>query len=126
MAVFPCIYFLHTTRYPESGTRIALANSYDFTTAPVAPDQRIFTLTLQGMAYFTVSGVLSASPSPERNLKNLEDFYATHRLWKSFDFNHPVYGTVVCKFNTPLELPKGIVDGGGMVEDFDIQLREQP
>lgn len=127
MAVFPATYFTSTTKYPESGNRITLANSYTFTSGPTAPDQRIFTVKVQAMQYFlTAGGVLDLTPEVGRNLAVLEAFYNVHKLHVIFDFTHPVYGVVKVKFNRPLEIPEGIKGGNGMVEDFDVELLEQP
>lgn len=127
MAVFPAVYFTSTTKYPESGNRISLANSYDFTSGPSAPDQRIFTLKLQGMQYFVTSGgAIDLSPEPGRNMAVLEAFYLLHKLHVTFDFTHPVYGVVRCKFNRPLEIPEGERGANGLLVDFDMELREQP
>ena len=124
MATFPATYFNFTTRYPESGNRVVFENSYTFSAAPDAPDQRIFTLTMKGMQYFVVAGVISSIPEPERNMAVLEQFYLDHKMWKTFGLPHPIYGTIACKFNTPLEIPT--IEGLGVLEDFDIELLEQP
>ena len=127
MAVFPCEYFTYTTKYPESGTRVQLGGSYMFTAPPSAPDQRIFTLTLGGMQYFlNTNGSINRSTKPERNMAVLEDFYADHRLYLTFDFLHPVYGGIKCKFNRPLEVPRGMAGGNGVLEAFDVELIEIP
>lgn len=121
MAVFPAEYFRFSTQYPQSGTRIQLGRSYQFDTPPEAPDQRIFKLKLQGMKYFD-----SPNTSPGRNMFVLEQFYNDHKLATSFTFNHPVYGPVICKFNRPLAIPEGIVDGDGALPEFEVELVEQP
>lgn len=127
MAVFPCEYFTFTTKYPESGTRVQLGGSYMFTAPPSAPDQRIFTLTLAGMQYFVnANGSINTALYPSRNMAVLEQFYNDHKLYLTFDFTHPVLGAVKCKFNRPLEIPKGIPGGNGVLEEFDIELVEMP
>lgn len=127
MATFPATHFKFATEYPESGQRMQLGNSYQFDVLPEAPDQRIFTLTLRGMAYFTdANDVISTLLSPWRNMKVLEDFYNTHKRAKVFDLAHPVYGTVKCKFAEPLTIPSGIDGGSGVLEDFEVKLIEIP
>ena len=127
MAVFPCTYFTYQTRYPESGIRVQLGNSYQYDVAPEAPDQRIFTLTLPGMQYFlTAGGAIDTVTSPERNMAVLENFYNQHKRAVEFTFNHPVYGALQCKFNRPLEVPDGIPDGGGVLNDVTVELIEIP
>lgn len=125
--MFPAKYFTFSTRYPESGNRIMLGRSYQFDSPPVAPDQRIFVLNLQGMAYFTDSaGNIDVTINPERNMATLEAFYNEHKLAFRFDFNHPIYGLVLCKFYTPLEIPEGIPGGGGSLNNVTVELIEQP
>lgn len=127
MAVFPATYFTQGTRYPETGQRIRFGNSYSFTTPAVAPDQRVFMLKLQGMQYFLqANGTLDLTTEPGRNLGVLEAFYNTHKLHMEFDFPHPVYGTVVCKFLRPFEIPEGIKNGNGMIDVIEVELEEQP
>lgn len=121
MAVFPAVYFTYATRYPQSGTRISLSNSYDFTAGPTAPDQRTFILKLSGMQYF---GNLTSQVN--RNMEVLEAFYNTHKLHVTFDLPHPIYGTVKVKFNRPLEIPEGIQGGNGVLDPFTVELIEQP
>jgi hypothetical protein len=128
MADFPAIYYgVPSTKYPESGSRVQLSNSYMFTAKANSPDQRIFTVTLEGMCYFLDdAGDLTSSTNRSRNMAVLEDFYLTHKLNGSFNFNHPVYGTVVVKFNRPLEIPEGIPGGSGVLYAFTVELIEQP
>lgn len=127
MAVFPALYFSFATKHPSSGSRMEMSRSYVYTTESDAPDQRAFVLTLTGMQYFlTTGGAIDLTPSPERNMAVLEAFYVTHRLAKSFDFDHPVYGTLTCKFNKPLEIPDGIPGGNGVLEAFSVELIEIP
>lgn len=127
MATFPATYFTCETQYPESGARIQLGRSYQFDSEPEAPDQRIFRLNLQGMQYFLdAGGAIDETPSPGRNMAVLEAFYVTHKRWKTFVFNHPVYGAVNCKFNTPLNIPAGITGGDGVLPGFSVELIEIP
>ena len=124
---FPWIYHRYSTKYPESGNRLELGGSYQFSSEPDGPDQRIFTLYFETMCYFTdASGAIDATVSPEINFAALENFYKTHRLWKSFLYDHPVYGQVTVKFSKPLEIPKGIMGGFGSLEPFTIELIEIP
>lgn len=127
LLVFQPQYFSYSTRYPESGQRIMLGNSYQFDAPPSAPDQRIFILKLKGMTYFVnANGTINATIKPERNLAALEAFYNQHKRAKEFQLNHPVYGAVVCKFNTPLNIPEPLPGGSGVFPDFDLELIEIP
>lgn len=127
METFPCTAFTFSTKYPESGTRMDLGNSYDFVVGSPAPDQRIFMLTLPGLGYFVGGGgAISRSVDPWRNMAVLDDFYLDHKLAKSFFFDHPVYGQLVCRFNSPLEIPEGIPGGTGVLNVVQVQLVEVP
>jgi hypothetical protein len=127
METFPPTYFIYSTRYPESGQRIQLGNSYQFDTPPAAPDQRIFRLTLQGMCYFVdQNNEIDEVYQPGRNLAVLDKFYNDHKRAHAFIFPHPVYGNVICKFNTPLEIPPGVPGGNGLVQDPEVELIEIP
>lgn len=127
METFPATYFTYATRYPQSGARLEMARSYIYTVEADAPDQRIFILTLPGMQYFTDhNGVIDPYTTPERNMAVLEDFYNTHRLALKFNFDHPVHGTVVCRFNQPLEVPEGIPEGNGVLNPLQVELIEIP
>lgn len=121
MAVFPAKYFRFSTQYPQTGTRIQLGKSYQFDAPPEAPDQRIFKLKLQGMKYFD-----DLVTEPGRNMLVLENFYNAHKLATSFTLDHPVYGSVSCKFNRPLEIPEGIAGGDGALPEIEVELIEQP
>lgn len=127
MAVFPATYFpVPAVKYPENGNRVQFANSYAFTAGPQSPDVRIFTVTLTGMAYFGVAGALDTTSELGRNMAVLEAFYQTVHCNTVFDFPHPVWGTLQCKFNRPLELPEGMLRGFGMLTPFTVELIEQP
>lgn len=126
MAVFLPGFFTYTTKYPDSGTRIGFARSYVYAAGPTAPDQRTFVLKLQAMQYFMIGLTPDDLSHPDRNLWAFEQFYRNHLLHQSFDFNHPVYGPLVCKFNRPLELPEGIQNGNGIIDTLEVELIEIP
>lgn len=127
MATFPATYFTVQTKYPQSGSRVQLGNSYLYTAPPLAADQRIFNVKLQGMTYFVGSDdFLDYTVQLGRNMAVLEQFYLDHKLYLTFQFNHPVYGVVNCKFNQPLQIPEGIPGGSGMLPTFEVELVEIP
>lgn len=129
MAVFNFPYHTFSTEYSESGTTLALGNSYEFTSEPVAPNQRMVTLNFSTMIYYVNPGdppVVDVAINPLLNMGKLEAFYKEHELWKSFDYYHPVYGTLRFKFAKPLKIPEGNINGGGSVKPFSLMLREQP
>lgn len=117
----------YSTEYADSGFRMELGRSYQFSSEPDGPDQRIFTLYFETMKYFEApSGGVDKTVSPSINMALLEDFYIQNRMWRTFVYNHPVYGPLNVKFNKPLRIPKGIFGGGGALEPFDIELIEIP
>lgn len=127
MATFIWLINQQETKYPESGFRMQLGNSYAATAAPVAPDQRVITLSFGTMCYYTnLNGTIDYLKNPPLNFGALEKFYLDHKLHKSFDYVHPVYGTMICKFNKPLEVPKGIPEGNGWLQAFTLELIEYP
>ena len=129
MEDFDFHYHMPTTRYPESGSRMQLGNSYVFTSDAVAPDQRIITLHFDAMFNYWDSaiGAPDVTKNPTINFYRLELFYQRHRLSKSFNYTHPQYGLLVCKFNKPLETPKPSTDGvRGKLQGFSVELMEIP
>lgn len=127
METFNYPYHTIETENPESGTRLQLGNSYVFSAPSSDPDQRVFKLGLTGMQYFWDSeDDLDASVTPTRNMLNLINFYNSHKLNKSFLYNHAVHGEVEVKFSKPLKEPKVIKGSRGVVEDFEIELLEIP
>lgn len=127
MATFPATYFTVQTKYPQSGSRVQLGNSYLYTAPPVAPDQRTFIVNLQGMTYFVnANGTLNTTTQTGRNMAVFEQFFLDHKLYLTFQFPHPVYGTVNCKFSQPLQIPEGIPGGSGMLPPFEVELIEIP
>lgn len=127
MENFPCPYFTFETRYPESGSRMILGKSYQYDTLDPAPDQRTFLLTLPGLQYFCdENGDLDLAIEPERNIAVLDAFYNQHRTAIAFNFEHPAYGPLVCKFKDPFAIPQGIKGGNGVLQDVRVSLVEIP
>ena len=128
MEIFPMTHYKFETKYPDSSTHIQLGRSWNFTAAPNAPDQRVFTLSFVGMKYYQNSdGSLDSTTNATiNNLAVLEAFYQLVKTWDKFQLEHPLYGTVVVQFQKPLMIPKGVPGGLGTVEDFAIDLLEQP
>jgi hypothetical protein len=120
-------YHSFETVNPESGFRGQFGGSYTFSSKPVAPDQRLFKLGFEGMRWFTDNtGVLDVSASVETNMLRMVRFYEEHKLHKSFNYNHPIYGMLVVKFNKPLPEPKVIKASNGLLTSFEVELIEIP
>ncbi|MDR3436438.1 hypothetical protein [Telmatospirillum sp.] len=122
---FPTFYHKFETIYPSSSTQVNFGNSYTFTAPPTGPDQRTFRLYFTGMKYYlSDDGKISTTINAETNVSILEAFYQSVRQYKTFNYTHPINGTVVVTFSKPLSIPKGVAGGLGMVEDFQVDFLE--
>ena len=72
------------------------------------------------------TGAPDVARLPKLNFYRLEQFYLAHKLWRSFNYNHPQYGMLVVKFNKPLETPKYVEGQPGALESFSVELLEIP
>jgi hypothetical protein len=54
----------------------------------------------------------------------LEAFYLDHLNYKTFIYNSPVYGAVYVRFSSPLQIPEGIESGHGVLNEFNVVLKE--
>lgn len=127
METFDFPFHLHKVRYPESGYRMQFGGGYQFSAAPDAPDQRIFTLTFLTLFYFTnEAGEVDCERNPQLNAGALEKFYQRHQLHKKFIYPHPVHGNIVVTFNKPLDLPDGVKGGNGALQQFTVEFIEHP
>ncbi|HIH2746985.1 TPA: hypothetical protein ACYLN4_002722 [Burkholderia lata] len=114
-------------KYPESGTRIQLGNSYVFATPPTAPEQRTFVLSFETMwRGINADGTVDIATNPLNNMGLLKQFYETYRLYKTFQYKHPWLGTLNVRFSKPLEMPKGKKGADGWSESFSIEFVEMP
>lgn len=125
MQTFNFPYHKFRTEYPESGNRVQLGGNYVFTAPPNGPDLRRITLSFPTMKYY-LNGLnqIDLTANPQINMAVLEKFYNDHKLHKSFTYPHPIYGNMEVKFFSPLKIPDGITNGGGAIEDFEIELIE--
>lgn len=127
MDTFDFPYHRVRTQYPNNSDSIQFGGSYESTSRPRAPDQRLFILNFAGMKYFFhTDGTVDTSQVPEINYKRFQEFYEAHGTWDSFTYPHPIHGDLVVRFGAPLADPEGIVGGEGAVGAFEIQLKEQP
>jgi hypothetical protein len=117
------------TLYPDSTVRAQFGNSYQFAAPPDSPDQRIFKLYFTGFKYFVQSDGVSVDLTTSEYINNvgaLEVFYQSKRLYGTFIYPHPAIGNVTVRFSKPLQIPKGVASGNGLVEDFIVELIELP
>lgn len=125
MDTFDFPYHTVRTQYPNSGDSMVLGKSYEFTSKPKAPDQRLFILSFPGMKLFVnTDGTINTTTLPKLNYRVLEQFYEAHRQWDTFIYPHPYLGNINVRFATPLNGPNPIPKGNGALEGFEIQLKE--
>lgn len=125
--VFTYQYQSIKTENPESGVRIQMGGSYVFSTPSPDPDQRKFTLKFNAMRYyFDEDDELDETINEPFNMLSLIKFYGRHKLYKSFQYQHPVHGLMEVKFSKPLVEEEVEPGGFGVVKPFDIELIEIP
>lgn len=112
-------------RYPERSASVRLGGGWNYTTTPRTPISRIFTLHFATMKFFENESTLT-SLQEQISAGHLEDFYARHELHKDFLYQHYRHGSLIVRFQKPLEVPKPFVQGDGAIRAFQIVLIEQP
>lgn len=121
-------FMLHKvkTDYQTSGTSITFGGGYSFDSDESYPILKKFTLSFNGYRYYLLpNGLVDHEKNKNvNNMAALEDFYNEHRMYKAFIYNHPVYGPVTVKFAEPLVIPEGITGGHGVLDKFNVVLRE--
>lgn len=121
-------FMLHKVQvdYQPQGFSVSFGGGYSFATDGGYPALRKFTLTFSGYQYYLKDdGTIDSEKNKSiNNMKALEDFYLVHLTHKNFEYNHPVYGKVYCRFAEPLKIPEGIPNGHGVVEKFNVTLLE--
>lgn len=124
-------FMLHKvkTAYQPNGFSVKFGGGYSFDTDGGYPPLKLFTLTFTGYKYYMkkINGVEVVDTETNvaiNNLGALEAFYLEHLTYKTFEYNSPVYGRVYVRFNEPLVIPEGITNGNGVVEKFEITLKE--
>jgi phage-related protein len=112
--------------YPQ-GDQVRFGGGYTFAAKPTEPEQRTFRLMFDGMVWWkNGAGVVDDTVNPTTNMFALLKFYERHKLWKQFDYPHPVHGTVIVRFAKPIEQPDSVTGGSGVTEAFEVTLIEQP
>ncbi len=124
-------FMLHTTKvdYIPNGFSVNFGGGYAFDSNGDYPPLKRFTLTFTGYQYYLkfVNGVEVIDKEKNANINNmaaLEDFFLRHLLYKTFEYNSPVYGKVLVRFADPLQIPEGIKKGHGILNDFNVTLKE--
>lgn len=99
-------------------------NGWVYNPVPVLPFRPTFKVTLEGLRWYlnTAGTALDTTTNPTYNAGRLEAFYRTHRKHKPFNFNHEYLGSLELRFNAPLNIPKGLQNGGGAIESLEIMM----
>jgi len=127
METFDFPYHTVETQNPESGFRLQLGGSYVFSSPSPDPDQRTFVLSFPLLKFFmSDDGTIDADTHPQINMMRLINFYHTHKMHKTFKYDHPVHGLLEVQFQKPLPEPDGVKGGHGVTKDFTVQLLEIP
>lgn len=117
------------SKTPEDRSiNIELRGGFRFTTKPIDPIIRVFTLTFPAMGYYTLpdgTPDTQGTIEPQHNIAALERFYERHGTWKTFIYPHPFWGDTNVRFNAPFTTP--VVTGNqGKVLNIEVVLREHP
>lgn len=111
---------------PRENANVVTMNGWTFTGRPTTPHQRKFRVKLFGLRwYLDTAGSLSeynTTTDPLHNAARLEEFYSQHEMWLPFDYTHPHRGPMLCRFATPLIVPEGIPNSGGLIEPLEVTL----
>lgn len=129
METFP--FYMHhpVTVYPK-GDGFKFGGGYEATHAPLEPLQRKFKLHFSAMIWFIneTTGLPENTTEPHLNMLALDEFYRRHLSWKKFIYPHPSLGNINVKFSAdnPWEHPKTLKGSGGVTDEFEMILVEQP
>lgn len=124
-------FMLHNddTAFVNQGFSANFGGGYSFATDGEFPVLREFNLYFTGYKWYTkldgFNEVLDFETNKNiNNIGALREFYKRHLTHRSFIYNHPTEGELKVRFAEPLILPKRIVGGGGVCEDFTIKLKQ--
>lgn len=122
---------IHTesTVYNDQDRNLKMGGGWDYQVEPVINDPRTFVLTFDALKWITkteANGQLVVDVHQEYNVNagRLDKFYAVHRLYKPFWYQHPKYGMVKVRFEKPLALPSPVKNSGGVVQNVAVHLIE--
>lgn len=107
---------------PPEAMRATTMNGWDFTSRPSIPYRPSFKVTLEGLVWYLNGNQLDVTRNPANNAGRLRNFYVEHLTWKTFDFNHEYLGLIVCRFASPVALPKALPDSGGLLPPVEVTI----
>lgn len=121
-------YCTFDARYGDVNASMQFGDNWEFVSAPEAAWLRQITLHYEGLCYYTIQTSTGLEPdlatSPATNAWLLEHFYQAHLRHVPFYFPIDGWGTIRCRFKETLETAKGIPNGGGWTEPFEVVLQE--
>lgn len=133
-------------RYP-AGDQTQFGKGYRHAAEPDLPVQRSFILTFPTLLYvknpYTGAWLRRADTRVDpgedaalttlkkRSILCLDDFFAEHLVHKRFNYDHYLFGTLVCRFESPFELPKvqdsvRALSNNIPVDGFELRFVEHP
>jgi hypothetical protein len=106
---------------------IQLGSGYSYTSKPISPQLKKFTLHFSGFRYyFNADGTIDYETNKTlNNLGALCQFYEEMNMYTTFLYNDQQFGEIPVRFAEAMKIPKGVGDRG-VVEDFRIVLQETP
>lgn len=104
---------------PQSGVSM---NGWTFTSRPNVPYQKKFKVVLYGMRWYTnrLTDMFDTATHPTHNARKLELFYEKHGVWLPFVWKHPHLGLLNVRFNSPLQIPEGMPNSGGLIDKVEM------
>lgn len=107
---------------PEQAKGLSM-NGWFFSAKPNVPWQYKFKVTVNGLQWFLNNdGSYNDGTNGPINARRFEQFVVDHGLWKVFDFPHPHFGTIQCRFSNLPAVPKGEVNANGVIAPFEVEL----
>ena len=129
VATYPAFtfpYFDFAESYPVNTHPTRLGRGFMFTTPAIAPPQRRFTLSFEGMGWVLDSlGNVDVTSNSDFNVAALIEFYKAVQLYGAFTFQHPMDGQLLVRFAKPLDVP-AVMKGApfNTVHPFQVDLVE--
>lgn len=109
-------------QYPQDASGVTLGSNYQVVFADPQQKIRRFTVTLEGMQYYTNNGIATLNCKPDNNMALLEVFYLKNRLTKVFNINY-LDEVIPVQFVAPLKIPS-ITGSNGVTEAVQLSLIE--
>lgn len=143
METFDFPYHSPNDEYP-GGSTIKFGRGYRFAARPPGPDEVVVHLNFPTMFFFQryAGEPMLKDVVPQLNILAVDAFYKRHRMFEPFYYPHAILGTVICRFNKPLIMPKKLSTSPGevgghrapdgtayrvhQVEPFDLEFLIQP